>query len=93
MPPVFHDYGVLCIPYPFTTYDHCALCILIIITIQKGLNELSKTLCSAIGLANFFLEKRLKLHGEVWAKSCLDTKFQPIGTSFDHPSEAPKVPR
>ena len=46
---------------------------------------------SSLGLANFFLEKRLKLHGEVWAKSCLETNFQPIQMSFDHPSKAPKL--
>ena len=44
-----------------------------------------------LGLAKFFLETRLKLHGEVWAKSCLENSFQPIWISFDHPSEASKL--
>ena len=46
-----------------------------------------------VGQPKFFWDFRLKLHGEVWAKSYLDTNFQPIRTSFDHPSKAPKVPR
>ena len=41
----------------------------------------------------FFWNFRLKLNGEVWAKSCLDTNFQPIWKSFYHVTEAPKVPR
>ena len=45
----------------------------------------------ALGQPNFFCDFRLKLHGEVWAKSCLDTNFQPIRKSFDHVTEAPKV--
>ena len=44
-----------------------------------------------LGLAKFFLENWDKLHGEVWAKSCLETNFQPIRMSFDHPSEASKL--
>ena len=45
-----------------------------------------------VGQPKFFWDFRLKLHGEVWAKSCLDTNFQPIRKSFDHDTEAPKVP-
>ena len=44
-----------------------------------------------IGQPKFFWDFRLKLHSEVWAKSCLDTNFQPIRKSFDHVTEAPKV--
>ena len=47
----------------------------------------------ALGQPNFFCDFRLKLHGEVWAKTCLDTNFQSIPKSFDHVTEAPKVPR
>ena len=46
---------------------------------------------STLGHPNFFLESRLKLHGEVWAKMWLDTNFQPIRMLFDHASEAPKL--
>ena len=42
--------------------------------------------------AQIFLENWDKLHGEVWAKACLETNFQPIRMSFDHPSEASKLP-
>ena len=45
----------------------------------------------AIRPAQIFLENWDKLHGEVWAKSCLETNFQPIRMSFDHPSEASKL--
>ena len=38
-----------------------------------------------------FMKNWDKLHGEVWAKSCLEPIFQPIRMSFDHPSEAPKL--
>ena len=46
-----------------------------------------------LGQPKFFSEKRLKLHGELWAKTWLDTNFQPLPKSFDHVYEAPKVPR
>ena len=42
--------------------------------------------------AQIFLESRLKHHDEVWAKTRLETNFQPFLKSFDHASEAPKVP-
>ena len=42
--------------------------------------------------ANFILENWDKLHSWLWAKSWLDTNFQPIRKSFDHVYEAPKVP-
>ena len=45
--------------------------------------------CCTLGQPKFFWDFRLKLHGEVWAKSCLDTNFQPIRKSFDHVTEAP----
>ena len=45
-----------------------------------------------LGQPNFFLENWDKFHGEVWAKYCLDTSFQPIRKSFDHDTEAQKVP-
>ena len=35
-----------------------------------------------LGQPKFFSESRLKLHGEVWVKSCLDTNFQPIQSIF-----------
>ena len=44
-----------------------------------------------ISPAQIFLENWDKLHGEVWAKSCVETNFQPIQMSFDHPYEAPKL--
>ena len=44
-----------------------------------------------LGQPNFFFDFRLKLHGEVWAKSCLETNFQPIRMLFDLPSEASKL--
>ena len=43
--------------------------------------------------AQIFWDFRLQLHGEVWAKTCLETNFQQIGKSFDHVTEALKVPR
>ena len=46
-----------------------------------------------LGQPKFFSESRLKLHGEVWAKTRLETNFQPFLKSFDHASKAPKVPR
>ena len=46
-----------------------------------------------LGQPKFFLENWDKLHGRRLAKSWLDTDFQPPRTSFDHASEAPKVPR
>ena len=48
---------------------------------------------TTLGQPNFFWDFRLKLHGEVWAKTYLETNFQPIPKSFDHVTEAPKVPR
>ena len=42
-----------------------------------------------LGQPKFFSESRLKLHGEVWAKTHLETDFQPISKSFDQASEAP----
>ena len=50
-------------------------------------------LCLCYRPAQIFWDCRLKLHGEVWAKFCLDTNFQPIQKSFDHVYEAPKVRR
>ena len=44
------------------------------------------------GQPNFFSEKRLKLQVELWAKTRLDTNFQPLHKSFDQVYEAPKVP-
>ena len=59
-------------------------------TIQKHRLTFTMSYCT-IGQANFFLENWDKLHGEVLAKSCLETNFQPIRMSFDHPSEASKL--
>ena len=41
-----------------------------------------------LGQPKFFWDFGLKLHGEVWAKTCLETNFQPIPKSFDHVTEA-----
>ena len=46
-----------------------------------------------LGQPNFFWDFRLHLHGEVWAKTCLETNFQPIRKLFDHVTEALMVPR
>ena len=46
-----------------------------------------------VGQPKFFWDIRLNLHGEVWAKTCLETNFRPIPKSFDHVTEVPKVPR
>ena len=46
-----------------------------------------------VGQPKFFWDFRLQLHGEVRAKTCLETNFQQIQKSFDHVTEALKVPR
>ena len=57
----------------------------------EGVGDINTLWLLSIGQPNFFWDFRLKLHGEVWAKTCLETNFQPIPKSFDHVTEAPKV--
>ena len=46
-----------------------------------------------VGQAKFILVKCLKLHRESWAKKLVHTNFYWNPTTFNHPSEAPKVSR
>ena len=46
-----------------------------------------------LGQPNSFLENWDKLHSEVLAKMWVDTKFYRIPATFDHASEALKVPK